>query len=80
LELLKNVFNTFVFEILGFKADSKIDNKDNISGDLIEMLLKMRHQAKLDKDWATADNIRNQLTDLGITIKDTKDGADWEIV
>ena len=80
LELLKNVFNTFVFEILGFKADSKIDNKDNISGDLIEMLLKMRHQAKLDKDWATADNIRNQLTDLGITIKDTKDGANWEIV
>ena len=79
LELLKTQFNIFVFEILGFKASEKSNDSANMSGSLIDMLLKMRHQAKMNKDWATADDIRNQLTDLGVAIKDTKDGAEWEL-
>ncbi len=42
-------------------------------------MLKIRHEAKLNKDWATADQIRNQLTDLGVQIKDTKEGAEWQL-
>ncbi len=79
LALLISTFNTFIFEILGFKIDAQANSDNDLSGDLMDMLLKMRHQAKLNKDWATADNIRNQLTELGVTIKDTKDGAEWEI-
>ncbi|MCK5846398.1 MAG: cysteine--tRNA ligase [Bacteroidales bacterium] len=79
LALLKSTFDTFVFEILGFKADAKNNDSANMSGELIEMLLKMRHKAKMNKDWASADEIRNQLIELGVNIKDTKDGAEWEI-
>jgi cysteinyl-tRNA synthetase len=50
-----------------------------ITGDLIEMILQLRNDAKSSRDFETADRIRNELTKLGITIKDRKDGADWEI-
>ena len=43
------------------------------------MILQLRNDAKSNRDFETADRIRNELIDLGITIKDRKDGADWEI-
>jgi cysteinyl-tRNA synthetase len=36
-------------------------------------------QAKKNKDWATSDKIRNELTASGFTINDTKDGFEWSI-
>ena len=43
------------------------------------MLLELRVQAKANKDWATADKIRNELTALGFEIKDTKEGFEWKL-
>jgi len=43
------------------------------------MLLEQRAIAKANKDWATSDKIRNDLTALGFAIKDTKDGATWTL-
>jgi cysteinyl-tRNA synthetase len=45
----------------------------------VDMLLQMRMQAKQNKDWATSDKIRNELTALGFEIKDTKDGFEWKL-
>jgi cysteinyl-tRNA synthetase len=45
----------------------------------IDMLLNMRLEAKRNKDWGTSDKIRNALTELGFTIKDTKDGFEWSL-
>jgi len=45
----------------------------------VDMLLNMRLEAKRNKDWATSDKIRNELTALGFTIKDTKDGFEWSL-
>ena len=42
-------------------------------------LLSKRAQAKADKDWPAADAIRDELKANGIVIKDSKDGATWEI-
>jgi len=39
----------------------------------------MRLDAKKNKDWATSDKIRNELTELGFEIKDTKDGFEWKL-
>jgi cysteinyl-tRNA synthetase len=39
----------------------------------------MRLDAKAKKDFATSDAIRNQLFEMGVTVKDRKDGFDWEI-
>jgi len=80
LNTLKEVFNIFTFDILGLKKpEVNTQTGKDISADLIEILLKLRHEAKLNKDWAMADKIRNQLTEMGIIIKDTKDGATWEL-
>ncbi len=43
------------------------------------MLLKLRMEAKTNKDWATADKIRNELNALGVEIKDTKEGFEWNL-
>ncbi|MGM0532724.1 MAG: CysS/YqeB C-terminal domain-containing protein [Bacteroidota bacterium] len=42
-------------------------------------MLELRKQARKNKDFDTADSIRDRLEQLGITIKDTKDGAEWEV-
>lgn len=45
----------------------------------MNMILDVRAQAKANKDWATSDKIRDSLSDLGIAVKDGKDGATWEL-
>jgi cysteinyl-tRNA synthetase len=44
----------------------------------IEAMLVTRTQAKLNKDWATADQIRDALKAKNITIIDTPEGAKWK--
>jgi cysteinyl-tRNA synthetase len=46
---------------------------------VIRLLLQQRQDAKTRKDYAASDQIRQQLTALGIMVKDTRDGAEWEI-
>jgi len=43
------------------------------------MVLDLRSKAKADKDWATSDKIRDMLADAGFEVKDTKDGAVWNL-
>jgi cysteinyl-tRNA synthetase len=76
---LKSVFNLFVNEILGLVSEN--ENNDGIEAykKAIDLLLNIRLEAKQNKDWATSDKIRNELTALGFEIKDTKDGFEWKI-
>ena len=43
----------------------------------IEALIAKRTEAKKNKDFETADAIRAQLSEMGITIKDTRQGVQW---
>ena len=43
------------------------------------MLLEERMKAKMNKDWATSDKIRNRMAELGFEVKDTKDGFTWRL-
>jgi cysteinyl-tRNA synthetase len=63
----------FVESILGLKVD-KGANRQQLNG-VIELLIEIRKQAKANKDFATSDKIRNQLADMGIQLKDEKDGS-----
>ena len=45
----------------------------------VELLIKERLDAKNQKDFDLADKIRNELLDLGVEIKDTSDGTDWNL-
>jgi cysteinyl-tRNA synthetase len=62
----------FVESILGLKVD-KGANRQQLNG-VVELLIEIRKQAKANKDFATSDKIRNQLADMGIQLKDEKDG------
>ncbi len=77
LEELKNVFKLFLEDLLGLQIENQeITNKDAYK-QAIDLLLNIRLDAKKNKDWTTSDKIRNELTALGFTIKDTKDGFEW---
>lgn len=87
LNELRDVWKTYAIDILGLRLDASNENYgDNANnGKLtafhgaIDLLLNIRLQAKQNKDWATSDRIRNELTALGFQIKDTKDGFEWSI-
>ncbi len=77
---LKSLFDTFLFDILGIKAEEGGGTgREEAFGKVVDMLLEQRAIAKANKDWATSDKIRNELTALGFEIKDTKDGATWKL-
>ncbi|MDR0207128.1 MAG: cysteine--tRNA ligase [Bacteroidales bacterium] len=78
IELLKTNFRLFFFEILGLLPDANNGGNSEITDGLMDLIIEIRQEAKLNKNWAIADTIRNQLAALGITVKDTKDGAIWE--
>jgi cysteinyl-tRNA synthetase len=76
LETLKKLFKDFISDILGLKEESSATHDD--TDGLMQFIIKLRGEAKSRKDFATSDEIRDELGKLGFSIKDTKDGATWE--
>ena len=77
---LQDVWKTFVVDILGLRMDDSTEGGSNEAYKAaVDLLLNIRLEAKRNKDWAASDRIRNSLTDLGFTIKDTKDGFEWTL-
>lgn len=78
LLLLQEKFKLYFEDILGLTKPSAANN-DKLNG-VLQLLIDIRKEAKIKKDYATSDKIRNQLTSLGIEIKDEKDGnVSWTI-
>ncbi len=80
LESLKNLYHSYVFSVLGLRQPEKSGRSDEVTSELVEMILQLRNDAKANRDFHTADRIRDGLSDLGIKVKDRKDGSDWEIL
>ncbi|MEO8720488.1 MAG: cysteine--tRNA ligase [Ginsengibacter sp.] len=75
---LKEQFTIFLEQILGLKNDT--ENLAQMNG-LMDLLIQVRQEAKSKKDFFTSDKIRKQLLDLGIEMKDEKDGQmSWNLV
>jgi cysteinyl-tRNA synthetase len=79
LESLKELFNTFVFDILGLKDESAGKEDEKLTGELIDIIVNLRQDAKNRKEFDVSDKIRQELNKVGVSIKDRKDGVDWEI-
>lgn len=75
---LQSVWQLFVIDLLGLRMGEEQQSSEAYKG-AVDLLLNMRLDAKRNKDWATSDRIRNELTALGFTIKDTKDGFEWSL-
>ncbi|MFI5132763.1 MAG: cysteine--tRNA ligase [Chitinophagales bacterium] len=77
VELLQKQFKAYLEDILGLKSIS--GNNEKLEA-VLELLVDIRKEAKTKKDFATSDKIRNQLQQLGILLKDEKDGGiSWSI-
>ena len=81
LSALEKVYNELGGDVLGIIPDqvAQSSNVDREAG-LITLLLKMRQQARANKDWAASDRIRDELKSLGVAVEDRPDGAVWKIV
>jgi len=71
LSRMKESFKIYLEQILGLKDSA--ENTEQLSG-LLDLLIDIRKEAKSKKDFLTSDKIRKQLADLGIEMKDEKDG------
>ncbi len=78
LASLKTLFNVFVFDILGLRDENQLKGDENITSDLMKIIIGLRQDAKSRNEWTSSDKIREDLKKAGISLKDTKDGAEWE--
>ena len=80
LENLRATFRLFLVDIFGLTAEKdEHGQKDELLEDLMELILELRKKARENKDWETADKLRNSLNRMNIIVKDSKEGSTWEI-
>ena len=78
IELMRTKLKTWIEDILGLQPVSSADN-EKLQG-VMQLLIDIRKEARNKKDFATSDKIRNQLSRLGIALKDEKGGEmSWSV-
>ncbi len=78
IQFLNELFELFIFKILGLKNEETGGGKDKLTDDLMKIIIDLRQDAKVKKEWSVSDKIREELKRAGIVLKDMKDGAEWE--
>ncbi|MFA5712689.1 MAG: cysteine--tRNA ligase [Bacteroidales bacterium] len=79
-ENLDTLFNLILTEILGVVEEESSVGDDKLVGSLVDIVLKIRDEAKAQKNFEVSDLLRADLTKAGIEIKDTKEGTQWRVV
>ncbi len=85
LAAIDRIFTQIGGEVLGILQDDATassggdatDNAARLDG-VMRLLIDLRANARKNKDWGTADQIRNQLKDLGLALEDRADGTVWK--
>ena len=68
-----------IVSVLGIFQDKSFNQVSDEMQQKIEELIIKRENAKKDKNFDMADQIRNELNELGIEIKDTSEGTSWNV-
>ena len=79
LDLLKKTYFEFTFGILGLMAVEEEGSAGEIPDGLMQLIIHLRQEARKNKDFTTADTIRDALARLNIRLMDTRDGTTWQI-
>lgn len=75
---LKQTLSDYIYEVLGLKDEMEAaGNGDGPLDGLMDLLIDIRQQARANKDFDTSDKIRDALKELGIVLKDSKEGTTW---
>jgi cysteinyl-tRNA synthetase len=77
IDSIKKVYNDLIFNVLGLQDDATNDSGHATLDGLMHLIIGIRQNARVTKDWTTSDKIRDTLKDVGIVLKDSKDGTDW---
>ena len=80
LSTFKNTINAFVFDVLGLE-NSSINSKSetNKFSGVVNVLIKLRQEARVNKNFALSDKIRDELAKVGIQLKDGKSGTTFSV-
>ena len=74
---LKSHFQTFIFDVFGLKEDAIGGEGDELMDGVMQLIIDIRQSARVNKDWATSDKIRDTLQALNLQLKDGKEGTTW---
>ncbi len=78
-ETLLSTLKGFIFDVLGLEEKiENVSNSDKLSG-VVELLIQLRKDARDNRDFDTSDKIRDQLSAMGIQLKDGKEGTTFSI-
>ena len=77
-EDLKQFLNAIVFDVLGLQTIEE-SNNDKLDQTL-QVLIDLRNQARKSKNWELSDQIRDQLLEKGIELKDGRDGTTYQLI
>lgn len=77
--ILIKTMHDFVFDILGLEQRNGSVGNADILGNVVQLLIRLRDEARANKDFSTSDTIRDQLAEMGIQLQDGKDGTTFTI-
>jgi cysteinyl-tRNA synthetase len=78
ISFLQKQFSSFLVEIFGLKENQEVS--DGKLDGVLQLIIDIRKEARSRKDFMTSDKIRNTLQELGILLKDEKDGSvSWTV-
>lgn len=79
LETLQQTLYAFVYDVLGLTRLESAGIVSNKLNETVELLIQLRAEARANKDWATSDKIRDELSAMGIQLKDGKEGTTFSL-
>ena len=79
LALLTTTMHAFVYDVLGLENVAETNSGSDKLAGAVEVLIKLRQDARANKDFAMSDKIRDELADAGIVLKDGKDGTTFSV-
>ncbi|MFS4483243.1 cysteine--tRNA ligase [Hyunsoonleella sp. 2307UL5-6] len=79
LQVLKQTMHAFVFDVLGLENVAEANSGSDKLAGAVDVLIKLRQDARANKDFAMSDKIRDELAKVGIQLKDGKDGTSFSV-
>jgi cysteinyl-tRNA synthetase len=79
IQFLKENMKAFVNDILGLERATADAKEEDLLGDVMDVLIELRRGARLEKNWALSDAIRDELGKKGVLLHDGTDGSRWTL-
>ena len=76
---MQKKFNEFIFDILGLENKNTSNSSNDKLDSAVNLLIELREDARLNKNYALSDKIRDDLSKNGITLNDSNNETTYSI-